>query len=91
MPKNKKLQLNKLTISNFVTRPEAEKVRGGGTWTICKTCGFECWTVYCRTQYDTCGTCVTDCAPCTTDPDTDPDPDTGGTGGTGGTTGQRTC
>ena len=65
MPKQKKLKLNDLKVKSFVTllNKDTRQVKGGGTWTICKTCGTECPpTDTCNTD---CGTCVT-CETCET-------------------------
>ena len=41
---NKKLRLSKSTVSTLTGR-SMQELKGGNTWTICKTCGDEC-TVY---------------------------------------------
>ena len=65
MPKAKKLKLNELKVKSFVTLldQDTRQVKGGNTWTICRTCGPECETL--DTCYTDCGTCVS-CDTCVT-------------------------
>ena len=77
MPKKKKLMLGELKVKSFVTQLGAEAVNvKGGTYSICKTCGSECYatceyscgclTDGCTTtETDTCDTCNT-CGTCLT-------------------------
>jgi hypothetical protein len=70
MPKKKKLRLNELTVSSFVTLEEAasQSVKGGvlGQETYPRTCVQECLTF----AVSTCAPCLTeltDCVGCSED------------------------